>query len=231
MSLRGPAAASLEACFEEDWVWSGGETPADAPPPETAPEEGEAQAVEALEGDVIHLKTGTIMSGVQVLRSTPLYYEVQIIEGVDPMQVPRRQVERVEYDDIEPLRQQLQEELFGPEEEVTIASGEQVTSELRDKLMNPVTSEPMRFRNADFMSVLEELRDKLELNLRIHPSIRRLAPGRRNWTIEVPPDKTLMALLREDLAGEFEYVEVIFESDHIIVMTKRAARNRAQGGQ
>lgn len=217
-------------------VWSLLHAPAyaqdtDAPEPDAPGAAEEAPAPETRGGDIIYLKSGTVMSGVQVLRSTPLYYEVQIIEGVDPMQLPRRQVERVEYDDIDPLRDQLEDELFGADEEVTIASGEQVTSELRDKLMNPVTEEPLRYRNEDFVTILQELRDRLGVHLRIHPSIQRLPAARRQWTVEIPPDKTLMTLLREDLVGQFPYAEVIFDSDHIIVMTKKAAKERTQDGQ
>ena len=40
---------------------------------------------------------------MQVLLETPTYYEVQVLESSVTMRLPRRQVESIEYDDIDPL--------------------------------------------------------------------------------------------------------------------------------
>lgn len=197
------------------------------------PDNGANPAPQApLTGDVIHLKSGTVMSGVQVLRGTPMYYEVQIVEGVEPMQIPRRQVDHIDYDNIDPLHEQLKEEIMGPsEEQVTIASGEQVTSDLRDKLMAPVAETPLKYENKDLVEILDELKQRLGVDLRVDASVKQLPPAQRRWTIDIPADKTLMALLREDLVSKFKFAEVVFESDHIIVMTKKAAKERQQSRQ
>ncbi len=180
-------------------------------------------------GDVLVLESGMRMTGVQVIRATPQFYEVQLLNG-QKFEIPRRRVKEVVYDDVDPSREKLKQELFPEAQEVTIASGERVTSALRDSLMAPVSAEPLSYRNQDFADVLEELKTTKNLNLRVHPSIREMPQPQRRWTIEIPAGRPLLAYLREDLVGSFEYVEVIFESDKIIVLTKEAAAKRSAGG-
>lgn len=166
------------------------------------------------------------MTGVQILRATPQFYEVEVVKDVI-VQVPRRQVRAVEYDDIDPAREQLMRDLFPDQQEVTIETGERVTSALRDKLMSPVTDEPLSYMNKDFVEILEEIKARLGLNLKIDPSIQTLQPRRRNWTIDIAPERTLLALLREDLVGAFGFVEVKFEMDKIIVIAKDTSQTPA----
>lgn len=183
-------------------------------------------------GDKIFMKGGTgtpgsVLTGVQVIRSTPLNFEVELLEGEPPLLIPRKQVDHVEYDDIDPIRDRLRAQMFPEAEEVTIASGERVTGALRDKLEAPVSGEPLSYKNQDFIRVLDEVKTKTGANLKIDPSIEAKTPAQRRWTVEIPPEKNLMALLREDLVGAFNFVEVIFETDGILVMTKEAANKRA----
>jgi hypothetical protein len=184
-------------------------------------------------GDKIYMKggpgggAGSVLTGVQVLRSTPLNYEVQIIEGEPPLLIPRNQVERVEFDDIDPVRDRLREQLFPKAQEVTIASGERVTGALRDKLEGPISAEPLSYKDQDFIHVLDEVKTKTGVNLNIDSSIEEKQAAQRRWTVDIPADKKLMTLLREDLVGAFNFVEVEFESDSILVMTKEAGKKRA----
>ncbi len=189
---------------------------------------GQAEQPKVVEapGDVLILTTGSRMTGVQILRTTPQFYEVEVVKDVI-VQVPRRQVRAVEYDDIDPAREQLLRDLFPEQQEVTIETGERVTSALRDKLMSPVTTEPLSYKNKDFVEVLEEIKTRLGVNLKVDPSVQALQPRRRNWTIDIAPERTLLALLREDLVGAFDFVVVKFELDKIIVITKDAAQNPA----
>ncbi len=236
IAMTAVIISSAQEPSSDDTAIPANEQPtADAKPKKGTGKPGEAAAppppapslLPALEsGDKIYMVSGTIMTGVQVIRSTPRYYEVQMIEGVEPIQIPRRQVKNVEYDDIDPAREKLRKQLFPEEEEVTIASGERVTGALRDKLMAPVSAEPLSYKELDFVKVLDEIKAKTATKLLIDPSIEQKPAGQRRWSVEIPPEKTLMALLREDLVGAFKYVEVIFEADSIIVMTKEAAKVR-----
>lgn len=179
-------------------------------------------------GDKIHMKSGTVMSGVQVLRSNPANYEVQVIAGEEPMLIPRRQVERVEYDDIDPVLDEMRERMFPKPKEVTIASGERVTSELRDKLEAPIGAEVITYQDQDLVAVLNDIKTRTEVKLIVDPSIEERPAGQRKWSLEVPAGRTLMDVLRTDMIGRFNYVEVVLETDTVLVMTKDAAKKRAE---
>jgi len=179
-------------------------------------------------GDKIYMKSGTVMSGIQVIRSNPANYEVQVVVGEPPMLIPRRQVDRVEYDEIDPLREEMREKMFPKPKEVTMASGERVTSDLRDKLESPIAAEALTYKDLDLVAVLNDIKAKTQINLVVDPSIEERPAGQRKWSLEIPATRTLMAVLREDMVGRFNYVEVILEADTVLVMTKDAAKKRAE---
>lgn len=217
-------ATATDASPKKPAVKGGASKPGDKPAAPAAPQN---VLPPITGGDKITMVSGSIMTGVQVVKSTPKFYEIQMVEGQPTIQIPRRQVQSVEYDDIDPGRERLRQELFPEAKEVTIASGEKVTGELRDKLMAPVSDEAVSYKDTDFIKVLEDVKTKTGATLTVDQSIADKPAAQRRWTIEVPADKTLMTLLREDLVGAFKFVEVVFESDSIIVMTKDAAKARA----
>lgn len=192
----------------------------------TPPEENEAPPPQAYEGDVLYLKNGRIMSGVQILNSTVLYFEVELVKGVEPLFIRRNQVTRVEYDDIDPARSRLRDILFPPSEEVTLKSGERVSRYLMEKLSGPVSDKPLSYDATDLITILRETADRLRVKLTIHPSIEKKQTYQRLWTLTTKPETTLMALLREHLQNQFKFAEVLFEYDTILVLTKEAARNK-----
>ena len=205
-------ARTQTTCAQEE------EPPVSGEEDETAPP--------AYEGDVLYLRTGSVMSGVQILRSTPLFYEVQLVPGVEPLLIPRKQVERVEYDEIDPARNRIRERLFPQRDEVSLASGEQVTRGLMEKLSAPVSETPLAYNRTDFAKILKEIAERLQVKLKIHPSIQNMQVNGRLWTLNTTPETTLMSLLREDLLKQFKFAEVLFEYDTIVVLTKEAAKNR-----
>jgi len=219
------AVASLAPC-----AVSTGQAPGPAPAEDEGPApEGETPtAAPVAPGDILVLKTGSQMTGVQVLRETPQYYEVEVVKGVT-IQVPRRQVERVVYDDVDPAREERVKELFPEQQEVTIESGERVTRGLSDKLTAPVSAEPLNYQEKDFVEILNDLKAKLGLNLQIDQAILDRQPRARMWTIQTEPGRTLLAFLREDLAKKFNYVSVTFEGDKILVKSKSPAENETTG--
>lgn len=188
----------------------------------------EPAAPPVYEGDVLYLKSGKVMSGFQILRNTPLFFEVQFKEGLEPLMIPRKQVQRVVFDDIDPARDRIRERLLPPTEEVSLASGERVSRYLMEKLRSPVSAKALTYEKIDLVAILEEVAERIQVNLEIHPSVRNRVPSQRLWTLKTSPETTLMALLRKHLVDEFKYAEVLFEYDTILVLTKEAAKNRKE---
>jgi hypothetical protein len=181
-----------------------------------------------LEGDVIYLKSGSTMQGVQVLRGTPEYYEVQLVEGVDPLIVPRRQVERIEYDDVDPIRDQRIKEMFPEPVVIETASGEEVSPELMNQLTAPLPGEPLDLEEQDLVVVLEHIRELTGETVVVDPSIRELPPDARLWTIRTEPDTTLLTLLRERLLEAFPGLALEYMPDKVVVLTKQAQKARRE---
>lgn len=217
LSMLMTAAVSVRAQDEEDAIAEETDTP-------------EETTEARLDGDVIRLKSGKILSGVQIMRSTPHFYEVQLVEGVPPLQIPRNQVESVEMDDFDPVRDRLRRELFPETEVVSLASGEKVTRDLMDKLEGPVSAEALSYQRKDFVAILKDIAADLDVKLRIHPSVRAIQPNQRRWKLETTPETTFMSLLRDDLVSQFDSIEVVFENDTVSIMTKAAAKKLKASG-
>lgn len=197
-----------------------------ADPKSEEPADEEQAAPPVYEGDVLYLKSGKVMSGFQIYRNTPLFFELRYQEGLEPLMIPRKQVERVVFDDIDPARDRLRARLLPPTEEVSLASGERVSRYLMEKLRSPASDEALTYKRIDLVVILEEMAERMQVNLKIHPSVKNRPPNQRLWTLNTTPETTLMALLREDFVGQFKYATVLFEYDTIVVLTKEAAKNR-----
>lgn len=202
-------------------VFSAATAIAQETPPESEGQEPDAEAP-VLEGDVLTLKSGTVISGHQVLRSDPLFYYVEIVEGIEPLEVPRSQVVSVEYDNRDPLRERRRSSisLEGPKE--SIMSGEKLSPELMEKLSTPISQASLKVSGRDFVALLEEMAGRVGANIKIHDSVRALPESERKWTLETAPKPTLMSLLQDHLLKQFDGLEIDFTFDAILVTTKES---------
>lgn len=191
-----------------------------------SPQREELPAPTVYKGDVLYLKTGKVISNVQILRNTPVFYEVQFQPGLEPLMIPRKQVQRVVFDEIDPARARIRASLEPRAEEVSLATGERVSRYLMEKLSAPLSNKALTYDQVDLIDILGETAERMQVNLKVHPSIKNRPEKVRLWTLETTPETTLMALLREELVGQFKFAEVLFENDTIFVMTKQAAKNR-----
>lgn len=175
-------------------------------------------------GDSITLKTGKVISGVQILRATPLFYEVEITEGIEPLLLPRKMVEHVEYDDIDPLADRRRERMFPSRKEQRETAGDELEPALMDKLTAPLSSEEMSYEGRDLIEVLDELAKKQGVQIEIHKSVRNVRAERRAWNLTIAPDTSLMSVLQDHLLRDFKFLELEFQFDMIVVITKRAKK-------
>jgi hypothetical protein len=195
----------------------------EAPESEPQPAEGDVETpptdlpLPPVSGDVIHFKFGAPMMGVQIIRSTPRYYEVETAEGVPPLQVLRRLVDRVEYDDIDPLEQRRLREQKAAEE-ASVVSGEQLAPELRAKLTTPLDDALEPFVNRDLVEVLTDLSAETEVQLEINDSVHAIPAEQRAWTVENTEGLTFMSLLQEQLRPKFPHIRIEFHFDKVVLI-------------
>lgn len=195
--------------------------------PEAAADKSEATEEDSPEvsrnGDTIHFKSGTTMSGVQVLRGTPTYYEVELVEGVDTLKIPRRQVDHVEYDDIDPLRERRRRAREQEREaELLMALGKEISPDLMSKLTTPIREPQLNIHEGDLVQILQDVAKRFEITIQIHRSVRTIPPPQRKWTLQSTGDNTPLDILREKLTEQFPNLVIDFQFDKILVQTLAA---------
>jgi hypothetical protein len=166
------------------------------------------------------MKTGRVMGGVQILRTTPLMYEVEIIEGLPPMQIPRRHVELVEFDNVDPLRERRHELLRPPTDIELVADGILFDPEFESKLTAPVPGSPIDYKDKDYLKIFEELAKKCKVTIEIETSLKALLDSDRLWTIKITQEMTLFDVLSKHWDKQFETGKITWKNDRVILSKK-----------
>ncbi len=179
-----------------------------------------------LEGDIIRLKNGSIISGVQVIRVTPRAVAVQVHPNLDPLEIPRRQVESIEYDDKDPLRGgQGEDEVARPQPDIFI--GEELAPEFYRKLTAPISENPIIFQNIDCVALLADLAERTGVTIEISDVVREIPLAERIRHFEIPPNMSLLSFLQDSFQKTFTELKVFYPYDKAVVTTKAAAETNA----
>ena len=165
-------------------------------------------------GDLLTLKSGQVIEGLQILRTDGAYYVLEIIEGIT-LNIPRRQVVSVDYDDFDPVADRRKS---------TMIRGQRLSDTLEAKLDTDISDPPFEYQDADLVKVIDEIKDRVDGTLTVDPSvIETMPPPSRAWTVASEPGMTLGILLRKELLADFPSLVMIFKDDEIILTTKAAA--------
>ncbi len=188
-----------------------------APAGETAPPEAAAPAEAPIAGDTVTLKSGAVLRGVQVVRQTPMGYEI-LAAGEVKFTVPRKLVESVEYDDVESGAGAGPGEKSA--EDGNLIQGNKVDPELWQKLDNAFGEPVQEFDNQDLVNVIGELSKRAEVPVTVDDLVKGLPAEKRSWTLKTTPETTLRNLLQQDLPKSFPEMKVVYEYDKIRITLK-----------
>ncbi len=195
----------------------GGPPLGDPPPAPMAEPEQET----ALEGDVVVLKSGRELRGVNVIRENPLFVEVQYLPGEAPLQLPRAQVESVEY-----AADRHGDQDTGVLGDVRLVPhvmpGEEVTVELHRMLTAPMSEEELAFEDADYLVVLREFAARFNVAIDVHDALEELTVEERRFSRILPPETPFMEFLRNHLAEIAPDVRVILQYDQLVLQKREA---------
>jgi len=190
---------------------------ADAPEDGDAAEAPKAPAAEAKplpKGDVVTLKNGKVLAGVQVVRESPTKVEVQVVPGVEPISIMRRQVASIEYDGLE--ASDIKEGAAGSMPAPAPGSDKgEVSPELAQKLGASVTEEALKLNRADVVDTVTGFAEKVGAPLEVLPEVQQLPKLEREWTVEIPAGTSLMTVLRETLPSSFPTLNVEIANDRV----------------
>lgn len=173
------------------------------------------------DGDVVVFVNGRRLAGVQVIRETARGVEVEVLKGAAPLIIPRRQVERIIYDDIDPRRPHERSGSAGDDASPNLLSADEVSPELHEKLMASMNEGPIQVLDQDFIQFIEQTLNNAAIPLDVDPLVRDIPPARRIWNKEIPAGTNIFNLLREHLVTDFPTIEVVFAFDKVVIAPKR----------
>lgn len=176
-----------------------------------------AQEVGEPTGDVITLRTGQVLTGVQILRETPRAYEILVVEGVAPLIIRRRQVASVVKDDYEPLSALNQ--LPGLKDDRQWITAQRIPQELLQVLEAPISNKELRFKEADYVIVLKDLAGRVKLPLVFGKAVTALPEVERLWTVTVEPGMNFVGV-RRILLKKFPLLTAELEVNRMVVNIK-----------
>jgi hypothetical protein len=165
-------------------------------------------------GDILTLKSGQVIEGLQILRQNSANYILEVIDGIT-LDIPRRQVVSVDYDDFDPKLHNRKS---------TMIRGQRMSDILESKLDTDLSDPPFNYRNADLVQVFDELNERIGGILSIDQSVLDgMPPPSRNWTVASEPGMTLEILLHKKFLDAFPGLTMIFRNDQIIITTRDIA--------
>lgn len=173
------------------------------------------------DGDVVVFANGRELAGVQVIRETARGVEVEVLKGSAPLIIPRRQVERIIYDDIDPRRPNERKNKDNDDASPNMLSADEVSPELHEKLMKGLSEAPIQIQDQDFIQVIEQTLGRAEIPLDINPLVREIPQPRRLWNKQIPAGINAFNLLRDHLVNDFPAVDVVFAFDKVMINPRR----------
>ena len=179
-----------------------------APPPPTPP---------VAEGDIIVLKSGKEMRGVQVLRENSRQVIVEVMPGVEPLVLPRSLVQSVMRDDYEPSGRGSTRGSRAEEGPPNFIYAEAVSPGLNKVLKQPLSEDPLVFEGESLVEVLQALSQRVSLPLQFTDDVSALPTEQLQWTVTVPPRTSFWVVLYQYVQPNFPQLSVRFESDRIVV--------------
>lgn len=188
---------------------------ADTKKPEAAPKKRT--------GDIVTFKTGRVLSSVQVVRETLTDVEIRVMAGAAPLKIPRDQVEKIEYDNIDPNRPG-QSALPASQGVPGVMTAQELSPELGRKLAVPLALEDLGLEGKPIIESLLSLSAKAGVSLEIAEPVRALKQDTLVWKNNPPAGTTFSSLLQDHIVRDYPELAVVYSFDQIVLTTKAAAQ-------
>jgi len=190
-----------------------------APAPGPAPVASDSIAL--LPGDTVIFKTGNKLQGVQVVRETAATVEVKVTE-TDRLSIPRKQIERIEYDTVDPNRGDS--EAVAPKaRSFAIMDGVKIAPSLFKKMTSPLPEASLKIDEADYTEALVEIGKSLEVAIEFADTINQQPRRERMFSVTMEPGASLAQLIEDHVLSRFPALKLTFpEGEDKIFFSLRA---------
>lgn len=187
------------------------------PAEEAAPEDARPT------GDTIRFKSGRELTGVRVLRHGPAVLLVEVMPGVDPMELPLSQIESIELD--ERTHRDTRRRRGGVETESApdYIQGKELSPALSQKLRSEVSETPIREEGVDYVPFVTSIAGNVTAPLAFSDEVLALPPDARRWNPQIPANTTFLVMLYEHLLPSFPDLAVTYEFNRIVVRLETRA--------
>ena len=172
----------------------------------------------AQQGDVINLRSGRVIKGVQVLRAKAGFYEIEVTKDVKLL-IPRRQVVKIDYDGIEPNARGARPEAPA-DSGGSLLQGTKLDPRVAAKLNSPIPDTPIEFTDKDLLIILTRLSAVAGVEIVIDDSVKAIPPEQRQWDVVATAGATLGSMLRDKLLKQFPNLTLVYQSDRLLVTLK-----------
>ncbi|MCP4645409.1 MAG: hypothetical protein GY851_33505 [bacterium] len=179
-------------------------------------------------GDVLVLLNGRILEGFQIVRVGAYAYVVEFAEGVT-VDIPRRQVESVVFDEVDLPRGRA----APPREPSTPPrwiEGERVPKRISDQLSVPLAapdSPRLLYKGQPLDAVIRDVSRRTGVTMVYDKGLGKLPAEQRVWPSSVAPGTTLLSLLEHDLRRLAE-VDWTYSQGRIVIY-RRQDQGRGKG--
>ncbi|MBI2421698.1 MAG: hypothetical protein HYV27_02630 [Candidatus Hydrogenedentes bacterium] len=173
-----------------------------------------------LPGDVIVLKTGSRLTGVQILKRTPKSLEVEVVEGEEPMSISLKMVESIEWDEIDPIKMRREKEKAAANAPDNVLEGQELSPDLLNKLNAAISETESPFDDPNFVKVVRDFAQKVGVEVVVSEGVKKLPADRRPWKGVLPPKATLQDLLSIQLVTAFPQLRVNYPFDKVELALK-----------
>ncbi len=184
------------------------ESSPDPPAPEVA-------AAETPKGDVIHLRNGRKLEGFQVINESATQVQVRLTESGLKLRLPRSQIVSIDHDDPRGSRSSQTEGRETTNEK--LLHGEKLAPALNRRLQKPLSDEPIRVEDEDFVQRAIAFGQRARVPLSVSDAVRDIPPRQRRWTTQIPANRSLFQVLNEHLLKDFPLLAVNYRFDEIVL--------------
>lgn len=189
-------------------------------PPAAAPAAPTESLPAAAKGDVIVFKSKRRLENVQVIRETAQRVFVKTFTGMEPVSIPRDQIETIEYDDVGDSASAAKP--AASEGEGAIA-GTQVSADLSRKLTQTLPGGVVSKDDIPFSEAVEQLAKKIEITIEVTDAAKKMLGEVRAKEITIEDKSTILSFLRDTLKHRFPELDVRLMFDKVQLAKKGEA--------
>lgn len=165
--------------------------------------------------DQITLKSGRVLQGVKVIRSTPFKLVLEVIPTVEPLEIPVRQVVSILYGERE--RESVDEsDAEAPEssgDASQILQAVKISPELIKKMSDPLQGKTVNFVRQDLLNTLRSAGILFGVSVDFGPGLERMPLEERIVSLSLPEGGSFEEFIRGSLARELPWLTVDYQYD------------------